>query len=119
MLGKQGAIKAGLLSQVSDSSGGRLSVRWSPTGQISSVSDQTGRSVQFTAFGGEPGGNPGDLKSISSPRLPGIPSLVGDLSFTYSSGSADPRLNHNPAVTHNVGAAESAELLQSFFAAQR
>lgn len=86
---------SGLLSQVSDSSGGRLSVSWSPTGQISSVSDHTGRSVQFTAFGGEPGGSPGDLKSISSPRLPGIPSLVGDLSFTYSSGSADPRLNHN------------------------
>jgi tRNA(adenine34) deaminase len=32
---------------------------------------------------------------------------------------ADPRLNHNPPVLHNVRAADSAALLQRFFAARR
>jgi len=32
---------------------------------------------------------------------------------------ADPRLNHNPPVTHGVLAAESAELLSGFFAERR
>ena len=32
---------------------------------------------------------------------------------------ADPRLNHNPPVTHGVLAAESAALLEQFFAARR
>jgi tRNA(adenine34) deaminase len=32
---------------------------------------------------------------------------------------SDPRLNHDVPVTHNVRAAESAELLASFFAARR
>ena len=32
---------------------------------------------------------------------------------------ADPRLNHNPRVTHGVLAAESARLLEEFFAARR
>lgn len=86
---------SGQLSQVSDAFGGSLTVAWSPTGQISSVTDHTGRSVQFTAFSGEQGGNPGDLKSISCPQLAGTPSLVGPLAFTYSTGSPDPRLNHN------------------------
>ena len=31
----------------------------------------------------------------------------------------DPRLNHNVAVTHDVAAAEAAELLTSFFASHR
>ena len=32
---------------------------------------------------------------------------------------ADPRLNHNPPVTHGVLAAESTKLLEDFFAARR
>ena len=32
---------------------------------------------------------------------------------------ADPRLNHNPPVTHGVRAAESTELLQDFFGDRR
>ena len=32
---------------------------------------------------------------------------------------ADPRLNHNPPVTHGILAAESAALLEQFFAARR
>jgi len=32
---------------------------------------------------------------------------------------ADPRLNHNPPVTHGVLAAESAALLEQFFASRR
>lgn len=32
---------------------------------------------------------------------------------------ADPRLNHNPPVTHGVLAADAAELLSEFFAARR
>jgi YD repeat-containing protein len=86
---------SGQLTQISDTFGGSLSVAWSPTGQISSVSDHTGRTAHFTAFRGEAGGSPGDLKSISCPQLPGVPALVGGLTFSYSTGSPDPRLNHN------------------------
>jgi tRNA(adenine34) deaminase len=32
---------------------------------------------------------------------------------------ADPRINHNPPVTHGVSAGESAALLESFFAQRR
>jgi tRNA(adenine34) deaminase len=49
----------------------------------------------------------------------GAADLKGGATASLYNVCADPRLNHNPAVTHNVGAAESAELLQSFFAAQR
>ena len=49
----------------------------------------------------------------------GAADLKGGATASLYNVCADPRLNHNPPVTHNVLAAESAELLQSFFAAQR
>ena len=43
----------------------------------------------------------------------------GGATSTLYNVCADPRLNHNAAVTHGVLAAESAELLTSFFASRR
>ncbi len=49
----------------------------------------------------------------------GAADLKGGATASLYNVCADPRLNHNPPVTHNVGAAESAQLLTDFFAAQR
>ncbi len=85
----------GQLATVSDAFGHSLSVTWGPTGQISSVADSTGRSVSYSYFGGEPGGSAGDLKSVSCPQEGGLPPVSGPTTYTYTSGSADDRLNHN------------------------
>ena len=49
----------------------------------------------------------------------GAADLKGGATASLYNVCADPRLNHNPVVTHGVGAAASAELLSTFFAAQR
>lgn len=49
----------------------------------------------------------------------GAADLKGGATASLYNVCADPRLNHNPVVTHNVRAAEASELLTSFFAAQR
>ena len=49
----------------------------------------------------------------------GAADLKGGATASLYNVCADPRLNHNPAVTHNVRAAEASELLTSFFADQR
>ena len=88
---------SGQLATVSDAFGRSLSVSWDPKGRIASVSDSTGRSVSYSYFGGEPGGNPGDLKSVSCPQLAGQAPVSGPTTYTYTSGFADNRLNHNLA----------------------
>ena len=49
----------------------------------------------------------------------GAADLKGGATASLYNVCADPRLNHNPAVTHGVQAAEAATLLTSFFADQR
>ena len=49
----------------------------------------------------------------------GAADLKGGATASLYNVCADPRLNHNPPVTHGVLAAEAAEVLSSFFAAQR
>ena len=49
----------------------------------------------------------------------GAADLKGGATASLYNVCADPRLNHNPPVTHNILAAESAELLAAFFAARR
>ena len=49
----------------------------------------------------------------------GAADLKGGATASLYNVCADPRLNHNPPVTHNVRAVESAELLRQFFAGHR
>ena len=49
----------------------------------------------------------------------GAADLKGGATASLYNVCADPRLNHNPPVTHNVRAVESTELLRTFFAGQR
>ncbi len=49
----------------------------------------------------------------------GAADLKGGATSSLYNVCADPRLNHNPPVTHGVMAAESARLLEQFFAERR
>ncbi|MFN5605722.1 MAG: tRNA adenosine(34) deaminase TadA [Actinomycetes bacterium] len=49
----------------------------------------------------------------------GAADLTGGATASLYNVCADPRLNHNPPVTHGVLAAESAALLEQFFASRR
>jgi tRNA(adenine34) deaminase len=49
----------------------------------------------------------------------GAADLKGGATASLYNVCADPRLNHNPSVTHGVRASEAAQLLSSFFAVQR
>ena len=49
----------------------------------------------------------------------GAADLKGGATASLYNVCADPRLNHNPPVTHGVLAAESTALLEQFFAARR
>jgi len=49
----------------------------------------------------------------------GAADLKGGATASLYNVCADPRLNHNPPVTHGVLASESAALLEQFFAARR
>jgi tRNA(adenine34) deaminase len=49
----------------------------------------------------------------------GAPDLKAGAAYSLYNVCADPRLNHNPPVTHGVLAAECAALLSEFFASRR
>ena len=49
----------------------------------------------------------------------GPPDLRGGATGSLYNVAADPRLNHNPPITHGVLAADSTELLDGFFAERR
>ncbi|MDA2957250.1 MAG: tRNA adenosine(34) deaminase TadA [Ilumatobacteraceae bacterium] len=49
----------------------------------------------------------------------GAADLKGGATASLYNVCADPRLNHNPPVRHGVSAAESTELLETFFASRR
>ncbi|MFM8563582.1 MAG: tRNA adenosine(34) deaminase TadA [Acidimicrobiia bacterium] len=49
----------------------------------------------------------------------GAADLKGGATASLYNVCSDPRLNHNPPVTHGVLAAESAALLEQFFASRR
>ncbi|MCU0795512.1 MAG: hypothetical protein MUF31_06200 [Akkermansiaceae bacterium] len=90
---------AGQLSSVSNGLGQSLSLSWVNLPglgeRIAAVTDPSGRSVSFTYYGGEAGGSPGDLKEVGAPSEVGLPPGPGQLEFSYTTGHADPRLNHN------------------------
>ena len=92
---------AGRLTTVTDTLGRNTLVAYNPDGLIESVTDFIGRSVDYEYYDGiQPGGNIGDLKSVTGPAVVGTPNgndfpLAKTTVYTYSAGFADARLNHN------------------------
>jgi YD repeat-containing protein len=86
----------GKLNTVTSQFGQSLTCAYGPTGQLTSITDHTGRFVAYDYYStGEPGGSPGDLKSVSCVQLTGQPPLTGPTTYTYSTGHTDDQLNHN------------------------
>ena len=88
---------AGQLASVSDAFDRSLLVEWdtvSPPRVASVSSAQTGGAVfAKVAFSYSP--NDRRLTAASAPFVPGQAPVAGAMAFSYSSGSADPRLNDN------------------------
>ncbi|UCC29379.1 MAG: hypothetical protein JSU86_14400 [Phycisphaerales bacterium] len=78
-----------------------ITIAYNADGFVESVTDWTGRSVTYEYYDGvEPGGSFGDLKSVTTPAVVGTPNgndfPEGKTTvYTYSTGFADDRLNHN------------------------
>jgi len=78
-----------------------ITVTYGANGFIESVTDFIGRTWTYAYYDGvEPGGNFGDLKSVTTPPVVGTPNGNDFPSgkttvYTYSAGFADPRLNSN------------------------
>ncbi len=86
----------GKLDQVTSQFGQSLTFDYDVAGNLSTVTDQTTRFLSLSYFAaGEPGGNEGDLKSVSCPTIPGETPVRGPVTYSYSTGSADPQLNSN------------------------
>jgi RHS repeat-associated protein len=78
-----------------------ITINYNPNGFIDTVTDYTGRSVTYEYYNGvEPGGNFGDLKSVTTPEVTGT-STGNDFPdgkttvYTYSTGFDNDCLNHN------------------------
>src|SRR5262245_35591273 len=115
----------GLLTTVVDTLGRSLTYAYNPEGHIASITDYTGRSVVYTYD------TNGNLTSARHPAVTGTPNgndFPGGktTTYTYSSGFANLRLNHNllsiippeeqgsgaPAVQNSYGTTPGA--LESF-----
>lgn len=93
---------AGQLTTVSSQFGQSLAFDYDLDGNAVTVTDQTGRFVSYSYYAmGEPGGNPGDLKSVSCPQLPGQAAIQGPTTYTYSTGFADARRNGQLLTVHD------------------
>lgn len=101
---------SGRLEQVTDALGRTCQFTYNGSGQVIKVTDFAGRSVNYAYYGAsEPGGSEGDLKSMTSPAVTGTPNgndfpLGKTVTYTYTKGFADERLNHNlTGVIDNTG----------------
>ncbi|MFQ5502336.1 MAG: DUF6531 domain-containing protein, partial [Phycisphaerae bacterium] len=78
-----------------------ITITYDANGFIQSVTDYTGRSVTYAYYDGiEPGGNFGDLKSVTTPAVVGTPNgndfPAGKTTvYTYLTGLPEPALNGN------------------------
>jgi len=83
---------SGRLAQIVDDLGRTNHIGYNAAGLLASVTDFSGRTVTYQYYaGGEAGGSPGDLKSVTSPPVTGTPNgndfPVGKtMTYTYSSG---------------------------------
>jgi YD repeat-containing protein len=101
---------SGRLEQVTDALGRNYQFSYNGSGQLTGLTDFAGRSVTYAYYGaGELGGSEGDLKSMTSPAVTGTPNgndfpLGKTITYTYTKGFADERLNHNlTGVIDNTG----------------
>jgi YD repeat-containing protein len=101
---------SGRLDQVTDALGRTCQFSYNGSGQLTGVTDFAGRTVTYAYYGtSEPGGSEGDLKSMTSPAVTGTPNgndfpLGKTVTYTYTKGFADERLNHNlTGVIDNTG----------------
>ena len=91
----------GRLSVITDTLGRNISIAYNSEGFIQSVTDFTARSVRYEYYkSGDSGGGAGDLRSVTSPTVKNTPTgndfpSGKTVSYTYSTGFADERLNHN------------------------
>jgi RHS repeat-associated protein len=91
----------GRLLSLVDTHGRTNSVSYNSDGFVSAITDFTGRQVTYAYYqNGDTGGSFGDLKSVTSPAVTGTPNgndfpLGKTVTYTYSKGFADERLNHN------------------------
>ncbi len=93
---------AGKLDQVNSQFGQSLTFGYDVAGRLVTVTDQTSRFISLSYYAaGEPGGNAGDLKSVSCPQIPGLSPVRGDTVYHYTTGSTDARLNSNLSSIHD------------------
>jgi len=89
------------LATITDTVGRVVTLSYDPAGRIVALDDGTGRVWSYAYYlAGEPGGSPGDLKSVTTPAIVGTPTgndfpLGRTTTYTYTSGHADDRLNHD------------------------
>lgn len=78
-----------------------IGLEYNEFGFISAITDFAGRTVQYEYYdANEEGGNFGNLKSVTSPRVTDTPNGNDfpdgkTITYTYSTGFDDERLNHN------------------------
>ncbi|MCH7227729.1 hypothetical protein [Haloferula sp. A504] len=128
-----GSPEAGKISSITDRNGVALACSYDGLGQLARVSDGFGRSLQVgwdtlsppritsVSSTGDRGAvfatatfsysaNARQLTACSAPFVEGTPPVAGNTTFTYSSGSPDPRLNDNLlSITDGAG-----RLLEAF-----
>lgn len=101
----------GRLFAVIDTLGRPFTVAYNPDGFIESITDFTGRVVRYNYYtAGDIEGDAGDLKSVTTPAVVGT--TTGNdfpagktITYTYSKGLPDFRLNHNLlTITNPAGA---------------
>jgi len=91
----------GSLTQIVDTLGRSIRVTYNANGLIDSVEDFNGREVRYEYYRDtESGGSAGDLKSATSPSITGTPNgndfpTGTKVTYRYTKGSADDRLNHS------------------------
>jgi YD repeat-containing protein len=91
----------GRLVGVTDTLKRNVTIGYGKDGFIDTVTDFTGRTVQYDHYSkGDVGGSAGDLKSVRTPIVNGTPTgndfpLGKTTVYTYTTGFADKRLNHN------------------------
>lgn len=92
---------ASRLDQVTDTVGRVLTFTYDADGRLATIDDGTGRVWTYAYYPvGDPDGGLGDLKSVTTPAIVGTPNandhpLGRTTVYTYTSGHADARLNHN------------------------
>lgn len=91
----------GRLAQLMDTVGRPYQIIYDGSGYLQAFTDYTGRSVMYEHYGAaDPGGNLGDLKSVTTPAVFGTPTcndfpLGKTTSYTYSKGLAPLERNGN------------------------